>query len=241
MLNLQQSGSPEGNQSGGRVPNQSPDPSSPANYNSKNTDPRRGTGQGTLPPSSAGKVGLGQEFFELAKSTVGPRALFIQSVGAGLTMARPRSNYPPEWRQGAQAFGRLYGDRLAAKASTQTARLLTAALMHEDLRYKPSESTNPLLRTAHAVAFTFVDRTNSGHSTLALSNFAGAAAGGFVGNAYLPTGFNDLTHAESRTALAFGTMAVKNIFSEYSPEIGKLARKIHLPKFPIPEWWVRDR
>jgi hypothetical protein len=41
----------------------------------------------------------------------------------------------------------------------------------------------------------------------AISNFAGAKAAGFVGNSYLPSGFNDVTHAGQRATLRFGVFA----------------------------------
>ena len=193
------------------------------------------------PTARAGKVTLGQEFFGLAVSTIGPQALFTQAFLTGIRMANPPSTYPREWRQGAQGFGRTFGDRMAVQASRQTAKFLTGALMHEDLRYQPSTSKNPFARTAHAITFTFVDKTNSGHNTIALSNFVGAAAGGFVGNTYLPRGYNNLSHAGTRSAFEFGSLALANIMREYSPELGRFTRKIHLPRFPIPAWWVREK
>jgi hypothetical protein len=39
----------------------------------------------------------------------------------------------------------------------------------------------------------------------AFSNFVGAKAAGFVGNAYLPSGFNNATHAGQRATLQFGS------------------------------------
>jgi hypothetical protein len=69
------------------------------------------------------------------------------------------------------------------------------------------------------LAFTFVDKSDSGHNQIAVSNFAGAAAGGFVGNFYLPPGFNNLSHGETRTAFAFGTFAGRNLLRECSPEL----------------------
>jgi hypothetical protein len=53
----------------------------------------------------------------------------------------------------------------------------------------------------------------------ALSNFVGAAAGGFVGNAYLPSGFNNLTHAGQRAKLRFGFAAGGNLFREFAPQM----------------------
>jgi len=53
----------------------------------------------------------------------------------------------------------------------------------------------------------------------AFSNFAGAAAGGFVGNAYLPAGFQDATHAGQRATLQFGMFAAGNLFREFAPQM----------------------
>ena len=70
------------------------------------------------------------------------------------------------------------------------------------------------VRIAHAVAFAIVDRSHSGHERLAFSNFFGAAASGFIGTAYLPGGYNDLTHAGQRTANTLGGFALSNMANE---------------------------
>jgi hypothetical protein len=59
---------------------------------------------------------------------------------------------------------------------------------------------------------------------LALSNFVGAAAGGFVGNTYLPNGFNDVTHAGQRATMRFGTLAAGNLFREFAPQMPRPLR-----------------
>jgi hypothetical protein len=56
---------------------------------------------------------------------------------------------------------------------------------------------------------------------VAVSNFTGAAASGFVGNAYLPTGFDNLTHAGQRSAVAFGGLNAQNVLQEFSPELSE--------------------
>jgi hypothetical protein len=58
----------------------------------------------------------------------------------------------------------------------------------------------------------------------ALSNFVGAAAAGFVGNAYLPAGFNDVTHAGQRATLRFGFSAAGNLFREFTPQMPRPMR-----------------
>lgn len=178
---------------------QAQDQSSPSG--SSSVPPDQNSAVLFLPVKSPGSLSFEDKFTIYAHQTFGPPAVIFPAFAAGLGMANPRSHYPREWRDGAGAFGRLYGDSIAMTTSQRTARFLTGVALHEDPRYVRSASTNPLLRTAHALAFTFIDKTNSGRNTIAFSNFAGAAAGGFVGRAYLPNGYNDLTHAEQRMAL----------------------------------------
>jgi hypothetical protein len=121
-------------------------------------------------------------------------------------------------------------------------RFSAAVLLHEDPRYRRSESTFFATRMGHAFFFTFVDRTDGGHRTIAISNFTGAAADGFIGNAYLPPGFDNLTHAGQRSAIAFGGMAAQNVLQEFSPEISEFLKKIHLPHIPTPPvWWTGNK
>jgi hypothetical protein len=190
-----------------------------------------------LPVATPQRLSFSDKFTIYTHQTFGPPALIFPAFAAGFGMASPKNEYPREWRDGAGAFGRLYGDAIATATSQRTARFLTGVAVHEDPRYVRSSSTNPLLRTIHALAFTFVDKTDSGRNTIAFSNFAGAAAGGFVGRASLPPGYDDLTHAEQRTAIQFAGLAIQNIAAEFQPQWGPLVRKLHIQKI-IPEWWV---
>ncbi len=126
-------------------------------------------------------------------------------------MANPPSCYPHEWRAGAEAYGRNYGDSFVRTGAESIGRFSASVLLHEDPRYRRSESTFFPTRLGHAFAFTFVDRRDGGHRTVVISNFTGAAANGFIGNAYLPAGFDNLTHAGQRTAIAFSGMAAQKM------------------------------
>lgn len=168
----------------------------------------------------------------------GPPALIFPALGAGIRMANPPKDYPRDWTDGAGAFGRLYGNAIATQTTKRTANFLTDTLFHEDPRYQPAgEGSNVGARLAHAVAFTFIDRSDSGNRELALSNFTSAAAGGFIGMAYLPDGFNDVSHAGQRAGTEFLGIAIANISREFAPEWAPVVRKLHIPKI-VPPWWV---
>src|SRR5260370_18635036 len=156
--------------------------------------------------------------------TFGPPAFILPAFGAGRSMLNPPSHYPREWKDGPQAFGRNYGNSVATATARETASMLASVALHEDPRYRPSGSTNALYRTFHALSYTVVDRTDSGRRTIAVSNFAGAAAGGLVGMAYLPNGFNDVTHAQQRIATQFATVAVHNRAVQIQVQISRIER-----------------
>lgn len=182
-----------------------------------------------LTKTATAHFGVGAKFrYYATEAYLNPSVIIAPAFRAGLHMANPpgkgATQYPPDWRQGAAAFGRNYGDAIAERTSFQTARFVTGVLTHEDPRYIPSSSHNPLTRVAHVLAFSFVDRSDSGRPMPALSNFVGAAAGGFVGNLYLPAGYTDVTHAGQRATFRFGFFAAGNLFREFAPQIPEPVR-----------------
>jgi hypothetical protein len=158
-----------------------------------------------------------------------PVALLPPLFGTGVGMANPPNHYPHEWRAGPGAVGRLYGEFLVRRESQQAAQFLTRAAFREDPRYLPSSSHNGLMRLSYALLFTLVDQSDGGRRMPALSNFTGAAANGFVGNAFLPAGYDDLRHAGRRSAITFSRFALSNLADEFCPEWGPLIGKLHIP------------
>jgi hypothetical protein len=216
----------------GHVQNQSSPPASPSGRH-LNQFP-------VLPPRLTNTPLTAEDKFRIyVHGSFGPPAVILPAFGAGLGMLNPPSKYPKEWKDGADGFGRLYGARVATITSRRTAAFITEVASHEDPRYLRSTSTNPFWRTTHALAFTLVDRTDSGRNRVAVSNFAAAAAGGFVGMGFFPDGYNDATHAGQRAAAEFGAIAIGHVIAEFEPEWGPWAKKINLPKI-LPTWWVPE-
>jgi hypothetical protein len=195
--------------------------------------------QGQAQDQSRAPLTFQDKFQIYVHKSFGPPAVVLPALGAGLGMLNPPSKYPKEWNDGASAFGRNYGYRLADRTSRNTAQFLTGALLHEDPRYLRSTSANPFARTVHALAFTIFDKTDSGRTTFAASNFAAAAAGGFVGMGILPNGYNDITHAEQHMASEFLQIGIGNVLTEFEPQWGPWAKKLRIPKL-LPGWWVRE-
>ncbi len=196
--------------------------------------------KGKLPGSSpnSGPMNVSEKFAFTMKPAFGPRTLLTATVAGGFRMTSSPHNYPHEWRAGAAAYGRNVGDIFATRAAYDFGRFLPAAAFHEDLLYHRSTSTNFFARTSHAIAFTLVDQTDTGHRTLAISNLAGAASGGFIRTAYLPDGWNDIVHAGQRSAFLLSGAAGQNLMQEFAPELYALKKHLHIPKIPMPPaWW----
>jgi len=189
----------------------------------------------TLPetpkPQPAGPPGLKQRFRLTMRVTFGVSAFLVPAGEAGFDMAHPKRHYPREWKDGAGAFGRNYGAELARHTAGGLTRFVVAAVDREDPRYHASTSGRIVPRFIHAVIFTVADRNNSGHLTLAASNFAGAAAAGFSGMPYEPAGYNDATHGAQRAAVEFGSFGAHNVVTEFGPEIYRGMRRMHLPEW----------
>ena len=174
--------------------------------------------------------------------TFGPRAVVSPAFTAAIRMARPPSGFPRDWRDGAEAFGRNYGEALGSKVAFETGRYGTAILLHEDFRYRRSPTATGFGRLFHAVGYTFVDQSDSGQRRLAVANFVGAAAGGFTAAAILPDGYNSAGDGAKDSAARFGGLAFSNVAREYSPEIARGFRALHLPfpRLPVPEWYTKN-
>ncbi|HEY2915024.1 MAG TPA: hypothetical protein VGK21_16780 [Candidatus Angelobacter sp.] len=180
-------------------------------------------------PATSGPLTVKGKLRYFAVETFRPGIYPVAAFYDGLTMANPPKAYPPEWRQGFPGFARNYGDFMASWASVQGGKFVAASILHEDPRYFTSTNRNFFGRVFNAVRYVVVDRSDSGRPRLALSNVAGALAGGFVGNAYLPDPYANTSHGFRRSAIALTGFVTSNLADEFHPEIHKLAKKVHLP------------
>ena len=100
----------------------------------------------------------------------------------------------------------------------------------------PPTSDNFLARTLHAIAFTFVDRTDSGHDTIALSNFAARRQAVLSGWPFCRKG-TTTSHAEQRALRGLEGAASRNLVAEFRPEWEPLLLKLHIQRI-LPAWWT---
>ncbi|MGB8130398.1 MAG: hypothetical protein WCG81_11455 [Candidatus Angelobacter sp.] len=180
-------------------------------------------------PSTSAPLNVKGKLRYFAIESFRPGIYPVAAFYDGLTMASPPKAYPGEWRQGFPGFARNYGDFMASWASVQGGKFIAASMLHEDPRYFTSTSKNFLARVFNAARYAVIDRSDSGRPRLAVANVAGAFAGGFVGNAYLPDPYANASHGLSRSALALTGFITSDLADEFRPEIHRLVKKLHLP------------
>lgn len=138
---------------------------------------------------------FGERFSDYRASTFSPWALFTPSVGAGISQAR---DFPPEWKQGAEGFGKRVASGYGSVVIENTISLGISAWDHEDLRYPLSTypKTAILKRAGHAISYTFVPlKEGGGGRRFGWSRLMGASGAGFVANTWYPAKRSDTTNA----------------------------------------------
>jgi hypothetical protein len=145
-----------------------------------------------------------------------PENLIGPALGAGIGQWR---NTPPEWGQGADAYGIRFASGFGRSVISRTIAFGVAAVDREDPRFVPSNESGIWRRTRHAIVGTFVSRTPTGGSMPAFSRFAGVYSAGFIANAWEPRSQNDAGHALERGSTALLSSVGWHIFEEFWPDI----------------------
>jgi hypothetical protein len=141
-----------------------------------------------------------ERFADYRSTTFSPWALFMPAVGAGLAQA---TDYPPEWQQGMEGFGKRVLSGYGGSVVDSTIGFGIAMIDHEDLRYPLSTyPKNAIMRrTGHVLSYTFVPRKEGGGRRFGWSRLIGAYGAGFTANTWYPA-----QHSDTRNALYLGSM-----------------------------------
>jgi hypothetical protein len=143
----------------------------------------------------------------------GPYAILGAAVAGGIEQI---DNSPPEWGQGAQAYGSRFGSSYGINVVTQTTRYALSELFREDPLYYRCDCSGWLPRTKHALISTVTARKgDDGHRVFSLPSLVAPYAGGeAAANLWYPSrygpkdgfrfgNYNLLTQAGLNMALEF--------------------------------------
>jgi hypothetical protein len=135
-----------------------------------------------------------ERFQDYRSQTFSPWALFTPAVGASLSQWR---NYPSEWKQGGEGFGKRLASGFGSAALENTISFGVSAFDHEDLRYPLSTYPKSaiLKRTGHAFAYTLVPKKEGRGRRFGWSRLIGAYGSGFIANTWYPARHSDTPNA----------------------------------------------
>jgi hypothetical protein len=173
-------------------------------------------------PKQAVRLTFGERFDLYSHSILNPDSLVGPAMGAAINQARDE---PPEWGQGADAFGKRFASGYGQLLINRTIRFGVAALDHEDPRFRRSDEAGFWRRFKSAALQTVVVRTDSGRQIPAFSRFAGAYGAAFIANEWYPPDRSTPGHALKMGSIALSTTTGWNVFREFWPDI-----KQHLHK-----------
>jgi hypothetical protein len=115
------------------------------------------------------------EFHNYLFDAFGPYPIVGAAIAAGINQA---DNTPPEWKQGAEAYGKRVGSDFGIAAVTTTTRYTLAKAFGEDTLYYRCECKGAFPRLRHALISTFTARRGEdGHRVFSLAALVAPYAG----------------------------------------------------------------
>src|ERR1019366_6643925 len=107
--------------------------------------------------------------------TFGPYPIVGAALAAGINQA---DNTPPEWKQGAEGYGKRFGSNFGIAAVSTTTRYALAKAFREDTLYYRCECKGFFPRLSHAVISTFTSRRgDDGHRVFSFPALVSPYAG----------------------------------------------------------------
>lgn len=105
----------------------------------------------------------------------GPYPIVGAAFAAGINQAE---RTPPEWNQGAEAYGKRFASNFTIAGISTTTRYALAEAFHEDTLYYRCECKGVFPRLSHAVISTFTSRRgDDGHRVFSVSSLIAPYAG----------------------------------------------------------------
>jgi hypothetical protein len=168
-------------------------------------------------PSDAYKPITGKERLEWAvKNTIGPGSLFIGAIQAGFGTLTDR---PPEYREGAEGFGKRFGLRLSSVGTSSVLEAGLGSIWGEDPRYHLSHDHTARGHFRQALKMTFFAERADGTVAPAYARYIAFTGSNVISDAWRPDSQRNVSSTTTRIAERFAGRLVGNLFREYWPEI----------------------
>jgi hypothetical protein len=165
----------------------------------------------------------GQErFHAYLRDTFGPGALLQSAFVAGTNHF---DNDPPEWRQGAQGYGRRFASRFGRFTIQKSIEYGLGTVLRQDTSYRRCECSGFLRRMSHALSSNFIARKRDGSRTLTIAKVAGYYGSGMISTAWYPDRYTATGDGVRLGTLSLVSGTGVNVIREFWPEIRRFFRR----------------
>jgi hypothetical protein len=158
-----------------------------------------------------------EKFADAAKGSFDPYEFSIVGIVAAFRQA---DNSPPEFGQGWEGYGKRYG---AAFADQVDANVMVGGvfptILRMDPRYFRLGRGSFMRRFGYAFDRILIGRTDSGHHTVNVPEFAGNAAAIAISTVYYPDGNNSFLSNLNGWGTQMGLDALGNELKEFWPDV----------------------
>jgi hypothetical protein len=156
-----------------------------------------------------------------AESAYGPWALTGSAAWAGFLQ---EIDFPREWGQGAEGYGKRLGSTLAYSGMRNVLGFGLDSALHEDPRYFRSEDKRFWRRMEHVVRGTVLTRTDTGKETFSVWRVGSAYGATFLSNEWYPDRLNTFKIGLAQGTTQMGFDLLGNVGNEFWPDVKKALR-----------------
>jgi hypothetical protein len=149
-----------------------------------------------------------------AVETIGPYKIAETAAVAGYNQW---TDFPSEWGQGADAYGKRFVSEYGYVVVRQTLEFGLELGLHQDPRYFPTHKRGFFNRTGSALVQTFVARSDAGTNQFAWSRMGSAAGSAGIGNIWQPASTHTVGYAMESFGWILGGDAGYNWVQEFFP------------------------
>jgi hypothetical protein len=149
-------------------------------------------------------------------STIGPGSLFVGAAQAGFGNL---TNRPPEYREGAEGFGKRFSLRLSSVGTSNLMEASLGAIWGEDPRYHRSHEITIGGHFAYALRMTIMAQRSDGSLEPAYARYIAYAGSNAISDAWRPDSQVTVGSTMTRIGERFAGRLLGNIFQEFWPEI----------------------
>lgn len=147
-----------------------------------------------------------------------PTAYLGSSVSA---LVSQLNNEPPEWGQGMEGYSKRFANRFARSTIRNTVTAAGSAALGYEVRYVKCDCKGFGPRFGHAIAWNFLTLNRDGKTVLNTPRIGASFASEFIGNRWMPAGYNTAGDAMRSGAIQLGVSSLFNAIREFAPRRGK--------------------